>query len=752
MNPTPDASPITSPKEGQIHLAMESAGMGVWDWDIAGGKLSWSSEHYRMLGLTPFSQPPTVELWSERIHPADRASVLERLQRSRETCEDFSALYRVVMEDGSLKWLRGRGRFEYEDGVAVRMHGVLSDETALVAATEAGRIYQERTQLVMDAARMGVFDYDVQTDSLYWSENHFRIFGYDEKFVPTTSHWRQRVHPDDLPWVSKHYNTRLQQDTELQFEYRIILPSGEVRWIENKTRCEVDDQGEIARIYGALSDCTERVHEMQRREEVTQTIDLALDAGHMAVFDYDYEGNEMYWSDGTYRIFGYSEKFKPTFEAWWSRVHPDDRNPVIENNTEAFESRHPLVVEYRVVWPDGSVHWVESRATFDYLPDGQPKRLYGVVIDVDERMRAQEAVAESERRFRMLADSSPLMVYMTNQKFDTVYVNRKWCEYTGAPAEESLDRKWQRFIHPDDSPALLPTMSLPTALRDFRAEYRVRRFDGQYRWCVSEAVARRSADGEFLGHIGSIYDIHEAVLAREELEKRVVERTEQLTAANTELEGFTYTVAHDLRTPLRAITSNSRILLEDFEAELTPDAQDLLHRQARAATQMGTLIDDLLEYSRIGRSSIKKTQCDLAEIAAAVKRDAIAEGSVEPFELVMPEFLKISADPQLMRFVFLNLFSNSVKFREPTRPLVVQVGIDEVDGRRAFFVRDNGVGFEQEYAERIFRPFERLVRADQYPGTGIGLANVARIVRRHGGSVWAKGTPGEGAIFYFTLT
>lgn len=231
----------------------------------------------------------------------------------------------------------------------------------------------------------------------------------------------------------------------------------------------------------------------------------------------------------------------------------------------------------------------------------------------------------------------------------------------------------------------------------------------------------------------------------ESFAERVKERTEELEAANQEMEGFTYSVSHDLRAPLRAIMSTSMILLEDSKGSLSPDAKELLKRQAAAAKKMGVLIDELLKLSRLARQEMALESLDLSLLAQDVALELQNEGRSGKVCFKVEPKLAGKGDARLLRFVLLNLMENASKF-SPGGGTVTFGKSGE-----AFYVKDEGVGFDMNYVHKVFLPFERLVTASEYPGTGIGLANVQRIVQRHGGRVWAKSELGKGSTFFFTL-
>jgi signal transduction histidine kinase len=231
----------------------------------------------------------------------------------------------------------------------------------------------------------------------------------------------------------------------------------------------------------------------------------------------------------------------------------------------------------------------------------------------------------------------------------------------------------------------------------------------------------------------------------ETLERRVEERTEELLALNRELEGFCYSVSHDLRAPLRGMNSASQMILQDFGDQIPDEARGELKRITRNATRLAQLMDDLLAFSRLGRQEMRVQAVDLTVLARSIAEDHADEG----VKVQVDEGLLTEGDPSLLRLMLGNLIGNAVKFSRGRPDATVVVASGEDVG--TFVVRDNGIGFKPEYAEKIFLPFERLHTEREFPGTGIGLANVERIVRRHGGKVWAHGQPGAGAHFYFRL-
>lgn len=237
-----------------------------------------------------------------------------------------------------------------------------------------------------------------------------------------------------------------------------------------------------------------------------------------------------------------------------------------------------------------------------------------------------------------------------------------------------------------------------------------------------------------------------------EAEKAKVEAASQsLEAANKELEGFSYSVAHDLRAPLRHVNGFSRILLEDHGAEMKQEARQLLERVCDGAQHMGTLIDELLNFSRLGRRELQRQITGLNSLVEEARTGLRTEGDGRAIEWRVARLPYVDCDPALMKQVFANLLSNALKYTRPREEAVIEVGQLARNGETAIFVRDNGVGFEMKYAGKLFGVFQRLHRPEDFEGTGVGLALVQKIIQKHGGRIWVEAALDRGATFFFTL-
>ncbi|MDX6581276.1 MAG: hypothetical protein QOI10_460 [Solirubrobacterales bacterium] len=343
-------------------------------------------------------------------------------------------------------------------------------------------------------------------------------------------------------------------------------------------------------------------------------------------------------------------------------------------------------------------------------------------------------------------------------------VNPRWEEILGWTVDELLAKPFSELVHPDDRDRTdAETAELRLGNRDtvsFQNRYRCR--DGSYRWLVWNSMISPE-DKLIYAAAHDITERKEQEAALEvtgaelqalstELEVRVEKRTSELATANKELEAFSYSVSHDLRAPLRAINGYSQAVMEDYGDALPEGAKADLARVRAASQRMAVMIDEMLALSRVTRQELLDESVDLSALAGEVVAELRLLESGREVEVEIEPGLEVTGDPVLLRLVIHNLLENSWKFTAKTAdPRVELTRIAGENGRSTFAVRDNGAGFDMRYAEKLFLPFERLHRQDDYSGTGVGLTTVSRILHRHEGKIWAEGTPGEGAAFFFDL-
>lgn len=441
-------------------------------------------------------------------------------------------------------------------------------------------------------------------------------------------------------------------------------------------------------------------------------------------------------------------------------IHPEDMDRV---RTETVRHREhgpdEFQQEYRLHRADGGWAWVGDRTTLRRDGEGRVVGSSGILVDITPQKTAQVAAIEQAELLRLfyelpfigMAISSP-----TSRRW--LQVNDRLCEILGYGRDELLSKTWAEMTPEPDLQINMGHFNEMLAgwCESYQLGKRFVRKDGDFVHTEIHVRAVRHADGSLKHLFTTIQDVSERVRAeaalqasKAELERRVAERTEQLSEANRELEAFSYSVSHDLKAPLRGIDGYSQLLQEEYADRLDDDGRQFLGRIRRGVQQMSDLIADLLDYSRMERRAMALQPVDLGQLVDEVVEGHAADidGSgcalrrtLEPMTLVL--------DREGMAVVLRNLIGNAVKFSRASALPSVEVGSRSEAGRRILWVRDNGVGFDMKYHDRIFGIFQRLHRAEDYPGTGVGLALVAKAVQRMGGRVWAESSPGAGATFY----
>jgi len=362
---------------------------------------------------------------------------------------------------------------------------------------------------------------------------------------------------------------------------------------------------------------------------------------------------------------------------------------------------------------------------------------------------------------RSVLDSLLDHVFVKDREGRYILLNAVARKARGVASEAAVADKTVFDILPRDEAAAAAAEDqsvVSTGSPLFSREEAITLKSGETRWYLTAKIPLRDPAGEIIGVIGINRDVTELHQSAEEirklnveLEQRVIERTRQLELTNRELESFAYSVSHDLRAPLRSIDGFSEALLEDYERRLDAQGKDYLRRVRNATQRMDNLIDDLLALSRVTRAELRKIKVDVSGLVNEIAQELRRQESGREVTLTVASGLTATADPNLLRIALQNLLHNAWKFTARQRDAKIDVGVTERDGKQVFLVRDNGVGFDMAYADKLFGAFQRLHSEAEFPGTGIGLATVQRIVHRHGGEVWAKAAVNQGATFFFTL-
>ena len=450
-------------------------------------------------------------------------------------------------------------------------------------------------------------------------------------------------------------------------------------------------------------------------------------------------------NDAHLRICGMTREEAVEQEAFVQRTHPDDRARQAElvGRLEAGEIDRGSI-DKRYVKPDGSTTWVMLSFQRYYLADRSREDL-SIVVDITER---KEAVAELERFFSLSLDF--LCISSVDGYFKRV--SPAVTDILGWSPEEFLARPFMEFVHPEDWGATQREVEhqIATGEKVFQFENRYRHKDGSWRVLSWRSVPQEN--GLMYATARDVTERNRAESEIKRLNEQLRQRATELEEANRELEAFSYSVSHDLRAPLRHIEGYVGMLTREAEGVLSEKAAHYLRTITGSSRLMTTLIDDLLEFSRMGRTDMRMGTVNLNAIVDQVRDELDLGVRDRDIRWTVYRLPAVNGDAALLKQVYVNLLDNAVKYTRGRSPAEIEIGTrGEEGGRVVLYVRDNGAGFDMKYADKLFGVFQRFHSATEFEGTGIGLANVRRIVLRHGGRTWAEAAPDVGATIFFTL-
>jgi PAS domain S-box-containing protein len=473
---------------------------------------------------------------------------------------------------------------------------------------------------------------------------------------------------------------------------------------------------------------------LKNSEEKLRYASTAADIG---MWHWDLINNELIWDERCKEFFGYPPNYPMTYEAFLQPILKEDRQRIDGAVQQALKEKTEYSVEMRVVLSDGKERWVMSKGRGFYDDQGKPVRMHGITMDITERKLA-EAEIQRLASFPLMNPNPVLELDATGQM-----------TFCNPAAKQILENAgYNNGINP-----LIPQDMLVILqnLRNKKADHFFREIEINGRF-FKELIYIAPPYQSVRIYTMDITRSKQAEVEIEKLNMSLAARAAELEAANLELEAFNYSVAHDLRQPLNVIGGYSQAIKELCGDNLDEQCKGYLQGSYESTLRMNRLIEALLNFSRMGHV---EPQQDLIDLCALAREVVLIQKQSEPERKVdfrIAEGIAANGDENLMRVVLENLLGNAWKYTDMREETVIELGATDIDGNTVFFVRDNGNGFNMADADKLFAPFQRLPGAEKSRGFGIGLATVERIIRRHGGRIWAEGEPGRGATFYFTLS
>lgn len=529
----------------------------------------------------------------------------------------------------------------------------------------------------------------------------------------------------------------------IQYEAEAHFQDAGSRWMHATYTPHRDEAGAVLGIVVMVQDITEMRESERRLQESRERFDLVREGAQIGFWFCDLPFDTLVWDDRVKAHFWLPSSATVTIETFYDRLHPDDREFTRRAIAESIANRTLYDIEYRTVAEDdGREKWIRAIGRTFYDAAGQPIRFDGVTLDITARKRADDALRESEARFRNMADHAPVMIWMTDRDGSCTYLSASWYEFTGQTPETGLGHGWLAATHADDAGPAGKTFLAANARREsFRLDYRLRRADGSYAWAIDSGAPRFGSDGEFLGYIGSVLDITE----RKQME-------DALKESDRRKDEFLAMLAHELRNPLAPIRNATEVLKVARDGDPSRMwARDVIERQTQHITR---LVDDLLDVSRITQSKIA-LRLERLDAAAILERAVEAsrpliDARKQRLMVRLTPAASVEGDQTRLVQVFSNLLNNASKFTDEGGEISLEADVDR--DRLVVTLRDSGVGIAPELLPHVFDLFTQADRSldRAQGGLGIGLTLVRLLVDLHGGAVEAQ-SEGLGRGSQFTV-
>lgn len=542
----------------------------------------------------------------------------------------------------------------------------------------------------------------------------------------------------DIPALRDHINEILPRDVGFKdFTINHDFPGiGNRTMIVNAHKLIHSAPEEQPLILLSFEDITRYKMAEQSLLETQEQLQLALSGAFVGTWAWNIKTNEVTASSEEHKLYGLPlDSSLKTYAEWETCVHPLDLATTRKALQDSIENKIPLDIEFRILWPDGSTHWILAKANTYYDEVGKPEKMVGVNIDFTERKTAMEALAESEKRFHTMSDNAPVMIWMAGADKKMNFLNKTWLTFTGKTLEEESGEGWFAGIHPGDKDTFVEIYNHAfDAHQEFKTDYRLKRHDGKYRWIMNHGVPRFTGE-RFIGFIGTCIDITDRI----DLERQK--------------DDFMGIASHELKTPVTSIKAYTQILQEKFRKANDTVSTAMLTRLDLQIDKLTGLINTLLDVAKV-----QSGQMDYAAELLEVK-DLILD-VVDQMQGACPKHKiitqvetsgKVMGDKKRLEQVLTNLISNAVKYSPEAREVIVKVVRD--NHHYVFSVQDFGVGIPKDMQDKVFGRFFRVSESsgNRVSGLGLGLFIALQIVKQHNGKLWLESQPGKGSTFYFSL-
>lgn len=776
----------------QRKIALDAARLGWWQFNPVTGISMWDEGYRKIFGVSDYSRP-NQEILEKIIHPDDLSELWKKVEASinPENPQPYYAEYRIIRPDGQLKWIEAHGTATFEgEGAerhAVNFVGTVRDITRRKSNEKLIEYNEQRNRVLSEVASELLISQDIQKAinnicQIVMKFLNCQLF-FNFHFVPEVN----KLHLNAYHGISPEEARKIEW---LNFGDAVCgcVARDCARIIVESVQESRDELTQLIRRYGIHAYCchpltsaeniigtlsfgtTERdnwtASEISMMESISGMMSVAIQRkrleeelissresferaqmiGNIGSWRLNLLKNELIWSDETYRIFNVPKGIPQTYESFLSIIHPDDRSYVNSKWTEALDGKD-YDIEHRII-VEGKIKWVREKAFLEFGEDGKLSAGFGIIQDITNRKNAENDLKRAKMRLDLALENANIGTWEHDISSNVVFLDERSEKMLGLESG-SFDGSFSTFeklIQEEDLEHLREAINNALKGVPYETIFRTRPMNGKPRYISAKALAIKNEKGEITALSGVNFDITEL---REGTEQLISKLNMDLLRSNSDLQQFAYVASHDLQEPLRMVASFVQLLQMRYADKLDQDANEYINYAVNGSKRMYELINGLLAYSRVETRPDKLGKVNMETVLAKVKENLkllINETNARVTNDTLPF---VTADENQMIQVLQNLIENGIKFRkgEP----VIHVSCRKQKGMYSFSVKDEGIGIEKQYFERIFRIFQKLHTQQEYKGTGIGLAICKRIVERHGGEMWVDSEPGRGSEFFFTI-
>lgn len=625
--------------------------------------------------------------------------------------------------------------------------GFISVESVISERKEQEKEIVFHQQLLNETqflANLGSWEYTMKEDHFVWSEGMYSILEVDNDESINLQYYLDRIHPEDVSKFLKAVEDAFNRGEENNVEHRIYTNSGKLKYLKGIGKPVKSRDGEYVSMRGSIQDVTLQKEFEQKLIKYQNDLDEAQLLSKIGSYEYNVSQKDIEWSKNAHAVFELSSSINLKKLDFSEYIHQEDLSSFEEVWNDCIQNRKPFALEYRISPRNGSTIYIEGSGQPIINGNKEVIKIVGTVQNITERKLAELEVKKNEEKYRGLLESMDLGILEVNN--DGIIVNAfdKFCEMVGYTKEELIGK--------DPNEILIDITSIPKLQEETENrkegrtglyEMELVRKDKSRFWTMISGAPVYDKKGNVIGSLG----IHMDMTERKKSEQKLKEYTSDLEKINAELDQFAYIVSHDLKAPLRAISNLSMWIEEDMDGKLSGETLEYFDLMRGRVQRMENLINGILDYSRAGRLKTKEEETDVNELLEKICDSQKVKDNIE--YRLQKNLPVITTEKVALEQVFSNFISNGIKYNDKDL-IIIEIGCKDLGDSCEFFVRDNGLGIDEAFHQKIFQIFQTLQARDEVESTGVGLAIVKKIIEEKGGEIRIDSSLGEGTTVYFT--